>query len=192
MADSEASAADAQREGKGPSNLEADITARKSVTSPSRKRKPAGRRHRRKRRRYGDESPSSESSVSSDSGESSNSDSLTPEKSIEVEDSDTSSSSESNGEAKNGTEKGPIYPSKATEYVRFKNENDSKIKTELTRAYGLLPDKTFSICIPDKILNETILDIYPVPSTSVTAPKWDSYVPEIFSAAGTNIGKSYD
>ena len=53
--------------------------------------------------------------------------------------------------------------------------------------------KKFTRFVPEKVLNEKIMDKYPVPSVkSIMSPKLDVYVPEIFSASSSSYGKPYE
>ena len=194
MSDSEASAADAadnieQREGQGPGNSEANTALRSVKNTPSRKRKASRpRRHRRKRSRYEpDEETSSDSSDSSEDSDSSASGDSSQVSSSD--DSATSDSAESEDDERNGVSQAQPDAS-AEDYIRFDIEDNANRKLTLPDDMTDYLTKKFSKFIPDKLLNEKIMEKYPMPSTSaVQTPELDNYVPEIFSATGSSYGK---
>ena len=202
MSDSEASAADAadnieQREGQGPGNSEANTAPRSVRNTPSRKRKASRpRRHRRKRSRYEPDektsSDSSDSSEDSDSSASGDSPQVSSSDDSTTSDSATSDSAESEDDERNGVSQAQPDAS-AEDYIRFDIEDNANRKLTLPDDMSDYLTKKFSKFIPDKLLNEKIMEKYPMPSTSaVQTPELDNYVPEIFSATGSSYGKAFD
>ena len=81
--------------------------------------------------------------------------------------------------------------SDSSDYIRFDVMEEEKRHLSLPEDMEKYLLKSFSKFTPDKVLNEKILDKYPLPS-HVKALKLDDYVPEIFSSSNSSYGKPYD
>ena len=81
--------------------------------------------------------------------------------------------------------------SDSSDYIRFDVMEEEKRHLSLPEDMEKYLLKSFSKFTPDKVLNEKILDNYPLPS-HVKALKLDDYVPEIFSSSNSSYGKPYD
>ena len=80
-----------------------------------------------------------------------------------------------------------------TDYEHFEVEDDGKSRLSLPEDMSKDFKKKCSTFVPDKFLNEKILDKYPLPSTSsIKAPRLDDYVPEILADSGSSFGKYHD
>ena len=78
-------------------------------------------------------------------------------------------------------------------YVHFDIEDDVVAKIELSKELVQYVNKKFVKFIPDKVIQENILDTFPIPSNlPVKAPRINDYVGEIFSSSGKSYRKSYD
>ena len=81
--------------------------------------------------------------------------------------------------------------SDSSDYIRFDVMEEEKRHLSLPEDMEKYLLKSFSKFTPDKVLNEKILDKYPLPS-HVKALKLDDYVQEIFSSSNSSYGKPYD
>ena len=79
----------------------------------------------------------------------------------------------------------------SSDYIRFDVMEEEKKHLSLPEDMEKYLFKSFSKFTPDKVLNEKILDNYPLPS-HVKALKLDDYMPEIFSSLNSNYSKPYD